>query len=206
MNIIFVKEGTLYNALHVNALYNSLLEYYPKARYICYTEDPEGVETEVIPLFKKPKLKKWWNKLALFSRDFPVEGKCMFFDLDTKIERDPRPFLYGFNKLYVVSAYWKKEMNMIRHSYDTLINSSVLTWTHPQQHHIWDHFLSNKDYYMRKYRGIDGFIYNEGFDIGKHKHGILSRTETPIPEAAIMSWNNVDFNEINGLQVNKTVV
>tara|TARA_B100000085_G_scaffold272671_1_gene287338 strand:+ start:48 stop:227 length:180 start_codon:yes stop_codon:yes gene_type:complete len=59
---------------------------------------------------------------------------------------------------------------------------------------------------MRKYKGIDGFIYNEDIDYGTHREGILSRVETPLPVAAVRSWNNINFNEIKGLQVTKTVV
>jgi hypothetical protein len=50
---------------------------------------------------------------------------------------------------------------------------------------------------MRKYKGIDGFIYNEKIFYGIHDDGILSRVESPIENAAIESWNNVDFNEFD---------
>ena len=91
-NIIFVKHGTKYNAEHVNRLRDQLMEYY-KCAYMCYTDDPIGVEIETIPCFEKPTLKYWWNKLAMFSKDFPVKGKCLFFDLDMDIQSDQTDFI-----------------------------------------------------------------------------------------------------------------
>ena len=130
----------------------------------------------------------------------------MLFDLDIKINHDPSPYVKFENKLNMVSAYWKRDIKKyyIKHAYDTVVNSSVLTWiNHPwsqfEYHvkHINEHFNTNRDYFMRKYRGIDGFIFNECKLYGLHKDGILSRHETPLEGAAIESWNNVDFNEFD---------
>ena len=197
MNIIFVKGGVRYTAGDVNRLAKSLQPYYEQARFICYTDDPTGVEVETIPFFKKPTLKKWWNKLALLSDDFPVEGECTFFDLDVVVHSDPRAYIIGYDKLHLVSAYWKrdKQEHYIRHRYDTVVNSTVMSWTAGTTDHIWTHFLDGRDYWMRKYKGIDGFIYNEGFDIGHHRDGIMSSKANPLTmKAAIESWNNLEWN------------
>ena len=93
-NIIFVKHGDKYSAEHVNRLWDKLKEFYPMTQYFCYTEDPIGVEIETIPCFKKPSLRFWWNKLAMFSADFPVKGKCLFFDLDMDV-KEPTDFALG---------------------------------------------------------------------------------------------------------------
>ena len=50
--------------------------------------------------------------------------------------------------------------------YDVTMNSTVITWDadNPEIHKIWDHFDgSQKDYFLRKYKGIDRFIQHEGF-------------------------------------------
>lgn len=203
MNIVFVKGGTLYSANDVNELAESLKPYFPHARYVCYTDDPSGVEIETIDFFKKPTLKKWWNKLALFSNDMPLSGKCIFFDLDVVVNSDPRPYIHGFDKLHLVSAYWKrdKEEYYIRHRYDTVVNSTVMSWTAGTQDHIWKHFLEGRDYWMRKYSGIDKFIYNERFDIGHHYDGIMSSKANPLlMQAAIESWNNLEWIRPNSTE------
>ena len=99
INIIFVKHGDKYSAEHVNVLHKQLLVYYPAANYYCYTDDPVGVSISIIPIFKKPSLRKWWNKLALFSEAMPFKGKCLYFDLDMDVISDPTSFIQDFDGL-----------------------------------------------------------------------------------------------------------
>lgn len=178
MNIIFVKHGDKYHSGHVNRLYNQLKIFFPKANYFCYTEYPQGLDISFIPCFNKPSLRFWWNKLALFCKDFPVEGKCLFFDLDMDIKEDPTPWLQ-WDGLTVIKDYWKDDLYMAPHAYDVHINSSVITWVAGEQNHVWDHFLSNKDYFMRKYKGIDRFIVHEKIDHNVFKPGLVNSVKYP---------------------------
>lgn len=191
-NIIFVKHGTKYSYKHVNKLASQLVKYYPLAKMYCYTEDPKGVAIQCIPIFKKPSLTVWWNKLAMFSKDFPVEGKCLFFDLDMDIKSDPSSFI-KWNGLTVINSYWKQDLYMAPHAYDVLINSSVVTWTAGEQCHIWDHFMTNRDYFMRKYPGIDRFLVHEGFDLNKHPDGIVNSVANKYMDAPIDMYNGIDY-------------
>jgi hypothetical protein len=195
-NIIFVKHGTKYNAKHVNRLADQLFEYYPSANYYCYTEDPGNVNISIIPIFKKPSLKVWWNKLALFSNDMPLEGKCLFFDLDMDVKSDPSQYITDFSGLTVIEDYYKvgKPQYDIRHAYDVTINSSVITWTAREQNHIWEHFLTNKDYFMRKYVGMDRFLVHEKFKVKTFKTGLVNSVANPLGKpAAINMYNGVDY-------------
>ena len=74
MNVIFVKWGTKYSSDDVNALYNNLIEYNSEYSYHCYTDNPEGLNKniKIILIPSYPTLKKWWNKLRMFSSEFPV--------------------------------------------------------------------------------------------------------------------------------------
>ena len=73
MNIIFVKHGRKYHQDDVNRLFESLYQYRPDFKYFCYTEEEEfrfstiDRRINIIKIPHKPFLKKWWNKLALFS-------------------------------------------------------------------------------------------------------------------------------------------
>ena len=180
MNIIFVKHGNKYQSGHVNRLYDQLIEFYPDANYFCYTENASGVDARIhiINCFKKPSLKYWWNKLAVFSKDFPVEGKSLFFDLDMNIKEDPTPWLQ-WDGLTVIKDYWKDDLYMAPHAYDVHINSSVITWIAGEQNHVWEHFLSNKDYFMRKYKGIDRFIVHEEINHNVFKPGLVNSVKHP---------------------------
>lgn len=192
-NIIFVKHGKKYDAEYVNRLRDKLMPYYPTAQYLCYTDDPIGVEIECIPCFKKPTLKYWWNKLAMFSKDFPVEGKCLYFDLDMDIEDDFTDFI-KWDGLTVLDAYWKTGMYMAPHAYDVQINSSIITWTAGEQDYVWDKFMSNKDYYMRKYAGIDRFLKHEDIKFNTFETGIVDSVANPADfKAPVKMFNGIQY-------------
>tara|TARA_R110000796_G_scaffold212884_2_gene329003 strand:+ start:346 stop:954 length:609 start_codon:yes stop_codon:yes gene_type:complete len=192
-NVIFVKHGDKYNERHVNRLHDQLLTYYPHAKYYCYTDNPAGVNAECIPIFKKPSLKFWWNKLPMFSKDFPVQGKCLYFDLDMDIKGDFTKFI-NWDGLTILAAYWKKDMYYAPHSYDVTINSSVITWIAGEQNHIWDEFIKNKDYFMRKYPGIDRFLVHENISHNTFKHGIVSSVaNSTVDNAPILMYNGISY-------------
>ena len=195
MNIITVKHGKKYRAKHVNYLQEQLMEYYPTADYFCYTEDPTDVDCETIPVFNKPLVNKWWNKLALFSIDMPFKGPCLYFDLDILVEADPHWYLQ-WDGLSLISAYWKRDdpQYYVKHRYDTVINSSCMTWHAEQHNYIWELFLSNYDYYTRKYAGIDRFIFHEDIKYNLFEDGLMDSVSNPkFPDAPIKSWNNLEY-------------
>lgn len=197
MNIIFVKHGTKYSAAHVNRLSDQVYKYYPDATQYCYTEDPLGINNNIsiISILKKPSLKKWWNKLALFSDDMPFQGECLFFDLDMDIKSDPSRLIKDFTGLTVLESYWKlnNPKYLIPHAYDVLINSSVITWTAGEQNHIWKHFLSNKDYFMRKYVGIDRFLVHEKIPHKTFPNGLINSIANEYRDACIDVYNGIEY-------------
>ena len=188
-NIILVKHGNKYHAGHVNRLADQLFKYYPTANFYCYTDDSTDVEITTIPIFKRPTLRLWWNKLAMFSKDFPVQGKCLYFDLDMDIKADPSSFI-TWNGLTVLRDYWKDGKYMPKHAYNVHINSSVITWTAGEQHHIWEHFLSNKDYFMRKYVGIDRFIVHEKIPHNTFRDGLVNSVANPYNGRTLIDMYN----------------
>lgn len=61
----------------------------PGHDFFCVTDDPRGLAAgiEVIPL-PGLQLEGWWNKLWLYSSDFPLQGTCLYLDLDIIICQD----------------------------------------------------------------------------------------------------------------------
>ena len=169
-NILCVKWGTKYSHECVNALYNSLKEHdYP---FYCYTEDPTGLDPgiNIIDIPSKPILKVWWNKLRMFSSEFPVQGKIVYFDLDVKINSNPFSIIetIDWSKLNVIACPWKNDAVYDRPTnYDVRIHSSVMAWESGKHiNEIWDYFINSgyRDYFLRKYVGIDRYIVHEEFD------------------------------------------
>jgi len=200
MNVIFVKWGTKYSADDVNRLYDSL--YRPDFNFYCYTEQPSGLNynINIIPIQSKPLLKVWWNKLPLFSENFPLTGKCIFFDLDVYIRYDPWYILniVDWNKLTLVDCYFKTHVqDNKKHHFDVKVNSSVITWdaNNREIHQIWNKFnSSSKDYYLRKYAGIDRFIVHEGFEYDTFPQDFVqSYKYTHNTNAPVVTFEEVDY-------------
>lgn len=205
MNVIFVKWGTKYSSEDVNNLYNKLKEYDDNHSYYCYTDDSEGLDKhiKVIWIPRLPCLKKWWNKLRMFAHDFPLDGKCMFFDIDTIIKNNPFKILdqVDFTKLTIIDCHWKNDPIYDRiTNYDVKINSSVITWTAGDHAKLWDHFLTNKDYFLRKYVGIDRFIVHENYSYNTFPSTYIQsfKYQKEIDyEPAIITYEEVDFANRN---------
>lgn len=192
-NIIFVKVGTLYNDKHVNSLYSRLIEFFPNSTFWCYTDNPTDINPKIKIVSPIKTLKKWWAKLALFSDKMPFEGTCLFFDLDLKIKQSIDSYLTDFSGLTVLNAYWKSDTVMYPHGYDVTINSSIIQWTAKQQNHIWAKFMSNKDYFMRKYKGIDRFLHHENIDYNTFKDGIVNTMFLNDREAPVDIYNGLKY-------------
>jgi uncharacterized Rossmann fold enzyme len=83
LDIVCVKWGTKFGPEYVNILQNMVMRNLPNGypgRFICYTDDPTGVDCETRPL--PEGVIGWWGKLYLFSQH---TGRTLFFDLDTVI-------------------------------------------------------------------------------------------------------------------------
>ena len=200
MNIIFVKWGTKYSSEDVNTLYKSLVR--EDFDYYCYTDDPSGIDPNIniIPIPKKPALKVWWNKLYMFNKDFPLTGKTIFFDLDVYIRSDPWVILESINwqKLTLVDCSYKTHVvDSRKHHFDVKINSSVAAWNADagRIHSIWDKFYtSQKDYYLRKYAGIDRFIVHEGFHYDVFPSDVIQSYKYSYNwKAPIVTFEEVDY-------------
>ena len=208
-NVICVKWGEKYSVKHVIDLIKSLKKYNNKFSYICYTDrDADILEQNdiiTIPIPNKPLLKKWWNKLKLFDKTFPVSGKNLYFDLDVKINSDPFYIMehIDWSKLTVVDCHWKKSKLYKRLSnYDVDINSSILAWDTNKSdiHGLWDHFYNSgyKDYFLRKYVGIDRYIVHEDFEYNTFPHDFIqSHKYEPNKKAAVTTFEEVNFEGTN---------
>jgi hypothetical protein len=176
-NVVTVKFGTKYSADFVNKIYNDLVAL-TKAefKFYCYTDDPAGIDPAINILKSpgRPTLKRVWNKLRLFDPALGLKGKTYFFDLDVKLIKDPLQDLDDWSKLTVVESHWKvgKLYNRLS-NYDVKMNSSVMAWdaSNEEMHEYWEHFNSGlRDYYLRKYAGIDRFIVHEDFEYNTFAH------------------------------------
>ena len=80
-------------AEYVNKLRYTVLRHLPQAhRFVCLTDNAEGLCDGVEPIPALPKLTGWWQKLALFApTTFREDERVVYFDLDTWICDDITP-------------------------------------------------------------------------------------------------------------------
>lgn len=157
-NIITVKWGDKYSAEDVNKLYD------PRYDFYCYTDDPKGLHESIKVLPIEGSLEIYWNKLALFQKDFGnIKGRILYLDLDVVIQNNIAP-LFEYDKFTLIKCYWKpyKELHKTGIRNDMNINSSVMVWNANENIHIWEHFNSDPEWFMLNYKGIDGFMFHEG--------------------------------------------
>jgi len=130
-----------------------------------------------------------WNKIPLFT----IPGPCLYVDIDT-IVHGPLP---SFTKkpFLIWSAYWKRnhQKYYYRHEYNTVINSSLMYWDRDMSH-IFDHFVSNKDYFKRKYKGVDIFLFCEDIEYDLFEDVIMSSHANPWKDKTpLITYNGEDF-------------
>ena len=154
-----------------------------------------------------------WPKLSMFSKDFPVKGNVLYFDLDTIVRGDLAHMISSVDwfKLTMVDSHWKKKSIITHTNYDVVLNSSVLAFNteNPAINKIWDHFQHSglRDYFLRKYvKGIDRYIYHERkqfksdiLDLFRTEYIRSYKYEEEKP-APIITFEELDFGSIGDVQ------
>ena len=198
MNIVFVKFGNKYSSDDVNRL----ARHYGSAVVYCYTDDPHGLDSHVKAIVAKETniLFGVWNKLKLFDRNFPLKGRTLYLDLDTVLRRPP-DVLVNWEELTVMHSHWKCYSMINPFNYDVTICSQIMAWDadNPIVHAVWDKFLTNVDYFTRKYKGIDRFIYHEGFGVDHFDRELIQswKYEGHKPDASVITFEEVDFGRVD---------
>lgn len=146
-HIVCLKWGTKYNSLYVNRLYNAIVRNLTlDFEFHCFTDDPINVNPNITihPLFKK--IDGWWNKLYLFSKDMPIQGKIFYIDLDTLITGNIDHLVFLEGGLIVLRDFFH---GYARDVYSDCMGSGLMSWNSGQYPHIWDSFIANPDEAIR---------------------------------------------------------
>lgn len=89
LNIVCIKWGDLYGPEYVNILFDMVrrnLKTYTKGRFICFTDDAEGLDPEITVKPLPEQVTGWWNKIYLFKEGlFPKGDRILYLDQDTVI-------------------------------------------------------------------------------------------------------------------------
>ena len=92
LEVACVKWGTKYSADYVNRLARAVVRNLQiPFKFVCYTDDPEGLRCLYEPIPGTIKVEGWWNKLALFG----LRKEILLIDLDCVIVGDLFPFVHS---------------------------------------------------------------------------------------------------------------
>lgn len=111
-NVVCMKWGKKYGADYVNRLFNMVSRNLTLPfKFICFTDDAEGlspqIEARALPEMNLPEDKeRGWRKLSCFKKDFGVEGRILFVDLDTVIVRNINDY-FTIDGKFIVIKHWK---------------------------------------------------------------------------------------------------
>lgn len=162
--LLTLKYGTKYSSQDVNRIYANNFA----GQKVCVTDDSTGLahDIQIIPL--PNNIEGHWLKLWLHSLE--NLGEILYLDLDVRIQQSiDSLFTYIDNNPTICYTYWKPSDWPTRqgkdHTFNYLsnYNSSVMLWKSGTTTHIWNHFLTNDDYFMLKYFGDDRFLWHEQF-------------------------------------------
>ena len=131
-------------------------------------------------------LKTSIEKLSLFQ----FTGDNLFFDLDIKINGDINFLADRFDTFTCIdSSPWKlHKIDRLEFRNDTLINTSIMRWTDSRK--IFNDFIRKRDLYLRLYKGIDRYIYNEDIKYKTFQGTAISSWQEGIEDNTIVLYNN----------------
>lgn len=133
ITVVCVKWGEKYGPEYVNILFDMVNRNLParSGRFVCYTDDPQGIDEEIEIQELPEGLEGWWNKLYLFKEGVFKEGeRVIFLDLDT--------ILCGhLNHIF----NYKGEFAILRDFYrPNGYGSGMMMWRGGFGSHIWDSY------------------------------------------------------------------
>jgi len=166
VNIITLKWGNRYGAEFVNRLRSAVARNLSRAhRFVCFTDDGKGIGPGVdvfpIPEINLPPDAKvtGWRKLCLFREDLPVNGLCLFLDLDIVVT-GPLDGFFTFGKLEDIPIIhnWVSWNKTILKPAPQIGNSSVFRFRANQCRFVWDQFHREKDWALANFRPPQSYL------------------------------------------------
>lgn len=133
-NVVCIRAGELFSPAYVTILRDMVarnLEGGFEGRFVCFTDRPDDLPTDIMTAPLPADLPGWWSKLALFRKDlFPEGDRVLFFDLDTVIAG-------AIDRL----AKFEGEFAILRDFYrPNGFQSSVMAWRAGAQSQIWESY------------------------------------------------------------------
>lgn len=165
VNVVTLKWGTRYGAEFVNKLYKAVSRHLSiPFRFICFTDNEssiaEGIEAFPIPEIdlEPPALYNGWRKLCLFKPDLPIQGPCLFLDLDILVTgRLDEFFTYESDKIPIIRD-WVSLGRKIFPKGPPVGNSSVFRFVANECTFVYEQFLRERAWALANFRPPQSYL------------------------------------------------
>jgi hypothetical protein len=151
--ILCVRFGTKYPISYVEIMRNMIRRNITVPyRLVCLTDDPRPIEgVELIVQKNAGYTRGWWHKVHMFDPSLPLSGRILYMDLDVVIcgNIDKLTEIHGSEFMGI------RDFNRRFHRDWKYLNSSVMSWMHGSQEHIYKDFMKNPQAAMRMHGDQD---------------------------------------------------
>lgn len=135
-NIVCVKHGTQYPAEYVNILADMVLRNLDKdtaIKFICFTDDPTGLDIDIDVRPLPGNLEGWWNKLYLFKNDlFPDGDQILYLDLKNVIVSALDDVLAYEGRFCLLRDFYRADG----------MASGIMSWKSNTLGYIWNNYVT----------------------------------------------------------------
>lgn len=154
--LLSLKHGKKYSSEYVNRLYdmvsrNCTLDY----QFVCLTDDPKGLNGNIVTHPLPPELTGWWCKPYMFSKDLPIKGTILYMDLDIILSGNiDELFTYKPGRWCAIRDFTRKmRPGWVKY------NSSIVRFDTGQLDHVWTGFKKGAVNIMKRMHGDQDWLY-----------------------------------------------
>ncbi len=152
-----MKWGTKYGPEYVNILFNMVKRNTTlPVEFVCFTDDAkglqEGIDARPLPTMDLPEDKeRGWRKLSCFKKDFELEGRILFIDLDTVIVANMDEY-FTMPGEFIVIRHWRPSE---KHG---IGETGVYRYEAGQFTDLYDYFMAHMDEVKANYRHEQAYV------------------------------------------------
>lgn len=165
VNVVTLKWGTRYGAEFVNKLFAAVSRNLSLPfQFVCFTDNNAGLADGIISFpipemdLDPPKLYKPWRKLCLFKEGLPLNGFCLFLDLDILITGNLDDFfLFETEKIPIIRD-WPTFARKIFPKGPPVGNSSVFRFIANECTFVYEQYLREKDWALATFAPPQSYL------------------------------------------------